>query len=241
MTVVVGFCCDEGIVIASDSQISAGATRRWDQKVWVVDNPGFAFGVAGVESTMHLLRDYLLGATFDTSDPRSIQSTITNAAVTVLQPEYARTISLLPPAQATFDNLPQGAALVGIYAAGAPHLFELASNGLVTDHHARSFAAIGVGVPFAEHAVTIFREHQVDMTLHQAKMLAFRVVQDAIAAAGPGIPVGGPVQLATVAAGSPPTCVLLPWDDPELKDAVDGWTAAEAMRFREHVPPGEAE
>jgi hypothetical protein len=77
-----------------------------------------------------------------------------------------------------------------------------------------------------------------NMTLHQAKMLAFRIVQDAIEAAGPNLLIGGPVQLATVSNDTPPTCSVLAWNDPETKDAVDGWVRLEAERFREHVPPG---
>jgi len=116
--------------------MSAGATRRWEQKVWTVDNPGFAFGVAGVESTMHLLRDYLLNASFDTTAPHFVRNTIVNAVTAVLQPEYMRLLSLIPSAK--YDDMPQGAALIGIYTPDGPHLFELTANGLVTDHHARS-------------------------------------------------------------------------------------------------------
>ena len=200
-------------------------------------DPGFAFGLAGAESTMQLLQDYLLNASFDTTDANLIRLKITEAASTVLKPEYDRVISLLPGA--TANDLPLGAALIGIYIGDQPHLFELAGNGLVTDHHVRSFAAIGAGTPFAEHAATIFRDLPVGMTLHQAKMLAFRMVQDAIQAAGPNIPVGGRVQMATLSPGQPPISTLLQPDDPALKDAVDGWTGTEAMRFHEHLPLGE--
>src|SRR5438093_13615413 len=81
LTVVVGFRCVEGIVVASDSQISAGPTRRWEQKVWAVD-AGFAFGVAGAESTMHLLRDYLIGCRFGTTSA-SLRDTITAAVASI--------------------------------------------------------------------------------------------------------------------------------------------------------------
>ncbi len=72
-------------------------------------------------------------------------------------------------------------------------------------------------------------------------MLAFRVIQDAIAAAGPAVAVGGKIQMATVrlGEGDRPETQLYVWDDPEIKDAVDNWGAAEATRFREHVPAGE--
>jgi hypothetical protein len=186
---------------------------------------------------MQLLQDYLLNATFDSTDVNLVRLKITEAVSAVLKPEYDRVASLI--AGTTASNLPLGEALVGIYVGGRPHLFELAANGLVTDHHVRNFAAIGAGKPFAEHAATIFRDLPAGMTLHQAKMLAFRMVQDAIEAAGPNIPVGGPVQMASVSPGPPPTPVLLQPDDPALKDAVDGWMAAEAMRFQEHLPPGE--
>jgi 20S proteasome alpha/beta subunit len=241
LTIVVGFCCSEGIVIASDSQISLGATRRWEQKVWAVESSGIVFGLSGTESTMHLLRDFLANASFNVATPALVRDKLAKAADHVLKPEYQRVRALLPPSQSGFDNMPTADAIVGVYAKGEPHLFQLYVDGIVTDHHQRGFAATGTGAGFAEHASQIFRDLRTNMTLHQAKMLAFRVIQDAIAAAGPQIAVGGKVQMATLRGGAPkPQCELLEWDDPTVKDAVDGWVALEAVRFKEHVPPGES-
>lgn len=238
MTVVVGFCCDEGIVIASDSQMSGAATRRFEQKVWTVPDPGFAFGVAGTESTMHLLRDHFLKSRPDMTSVNAVRDMIVDAVTVVLKPEYDRVRSLFPAA--TANELPLGSALVGACVAGEPHLMQLTADGIVTDHYQRGFATTGTGEGFGEHAATIFSRLRKGITLHQAKMLAFRIVQDAIEAAGPNTRIGGPVQVAALTAGNPPACELLRPDADELREAVEGWLTLEAERFHDNAPPGEA-
>lgn len=234
MTVVVGFNCDEGIVIASDSQMSLGFTKHTKQKVWASGN--LAFGVSGAESTTDLLADYFMNSSFDTTTAQSIRTTIADAVDQILKPEYERVLKVLPPTlHSNADNLPQGAALVGMYANdGSPHLFALMGLGQVIDHASRGFASIGSGYLFAEHAMATFSELQDGMSLHQAKMLAYRIVETTITAAGAGI--GAPVQMATLEPGSPPTAQSLPNDDPAIVDAVEGWKALETERFHKHAP-----
>ncbi len=146
--------------------MSLGATRRWEQKVWAVAKSGIVFGLAGSESTMHLLRDFLEGSSFNAATANTVRDRLVKASDNVLKPEYQRVRGLLPASQTGFNDMPTACAIVGIYAGGLPHLFQIYLDGVVTDHQARGFASTGTGEGFAEHASTIFRDCRTDMSLH---------------------------------------------------------------------------
>jgi len=187
---------------------------------------------------MHLLRDDLQLQVFIGKSLAEIQVGLSEVFSRILGVEYARVRTLMGGVH-DWSHMPQAEGVVGVYAGGQPHLLHVNAAGTVTDH-ARGFATAGTGASFAEHAITAFRQVRgIDLNLHQAKMLVFRVVQDAIAAAGGATAIGGAVQMGTIslAAGTPVTA-LLGWDDPAIKDAVDNWMADEADRFRQHQPPG---
>jgi 20S proteasome alpha/beta subunit len=236
LTVVVGFVCKDGIVIASDSELTAGFTKHPKQKVWIRSSPGLAFGVSGVESTTDLLIDYFVNATFDTGSHAAVRATIAEAVPKVFVPEYTRVNSISTAGQ-NVQDLAGGAALLGIFTDDKkPHLFAILQGGHITDHATRGFASIGSGAVFAEHGITVFSDLHSDLTLYQTKMLACRLVQTSVAAAGGVLGVGGEVQMAIVAPGSPPTATLLPNNDTETLDAVENWKKLEADRFHDHAP-----
>ncbi len=237
MTVIAGLCCDAGLVIASDSQMSAGATRREEQKVWLSQDGQWAFGLAGAESSMHLLRDALQSLCLSGRPASEIGAETGQVFATVLGPEYARIRNMLPASQQSdWTLLPTADGVVGVFAVdGLPHIFHVNGLATVTDHVGRGFASAGTGGLFAEHAMAVFREFRAKpISLYQAKMLAFRVIEDAIAIGGPNVAVGLPVQMAEVTVDG---SALLPKDEPLLKDAVLQWRRLEGERFRDHAPP----
>ena len=134
--------------------------------------------------------------------------------------------------------MPKAGAVVGVYVRGEPHLLEIDFRGSVT-HHANGFFSMGSARNFAEHAGAVFRGLRAEpLTLYQAKLLAYRIVQDPIEIAGPNAAISKPIQMATLTAdGASVRASLLAEDEPETRDAVDNWMAMEALRFREHAPP----
>lgn len=236
MTVVAGLCSSGGVVVASDSQMSAGFVRRSEQKVWAGSDGSFVFGLAGAESSIHLLRDELLPLAVHGLTAGEIRQKIGRAFTEVLRPEYERVRGMLAPMQqGDLQNLPLAGGVVGAIAGGVPHLFSIDAFGTITDHIARGFASAGSGGAFAEHAVTVFRElRQQSLTVFQAEMLAFRVIEDAVAIGGPTAAVGGEVQMVTL---TPEGASLHPRNDPLISDAVLEWRRVEGERFRLHQPP----
>ncbi len=237
MTLVIGLLASDGIVIASDSQMSMGVTARRGQKVYLSDNEQFAFGLSGHGASLQRL-----GATIGSADlagtARAVQDQLQGVASRVLISQYdaVRNASggLVPQ-----DKLPIAEAIVGVYCQGVPHLFLIDSETLVTDL-VNGFASTGWGTAFANHAAATFRElREGGFTVYQSEMLCFRVVEDAIEASGTTWTLRGPIQVATVRlASGRPFAERRSDDDRALQDAVDSWVRLEAERFREHQPGG---
>ena len=236
MTLVIGHLAKDGLVIASDSQMSIGPTSRPGQKIYISDDGTFGFGLAGDESSMQSLRA-ALGAMTLPSDVGRVQVQLQVVASRALTPQYDAVRNVaggpVPP-----DQLPVAEAIVGAYCGGEPHLFHIDNRTLVTDFE-DGFASTGWGRAFANHAAAIFRElRQGGLTLHQSQMLCFRVIEDAIDASGPNWMLGGPIQMATVNLVEGVPQAAHSNDLRALQDAVDSWVRLEAERFREHQPGG---
>ncbi len=234
MTLVIGLIADDGLVIASDSQMSMGATQRSEQKVYLSSNGNFAFGLSGDEASMQSLSDALISAELSGS-PSIVRKRLQNIAMTSLIPLY-NVVRSVHGGQV--EDLPIAEAIIGMYCKEEPHLFHIDGECLVTDL-SEGFASTGWGKPFADHAEATFHELREDLTCYQCEMLCYRVIRDAIHVSGPRWMLGGPVQIARVQLfEGQPRAIRRDDDDQELRDAVDSWVRLEAERFREHQPGG---
>ena len=237
MTLVLGLLATDGLVIASDSQMSMGVTGRRGQKVYLSDNGQFAFGLSGHGASLQRFGT-ALGNTELVGTARAVQDQLQGVAARVLIPQYdaVRNVSGGLVSQ---DKLPIAEAVVGVYCEGEPHLFLVDGETLVTDL-ANGFASTGWGTAFANHAAATFRElREGGLTTYQSEMLCFRVVEDAIEASGTTWTLRGPTQIATIRlVNGRPLAERRPDDDQVLQDAVDSWVRLEAERFRQHQPGG---
>lgn len=237
MTLVIGLLATDGLVIASDSQMSMGATSRPGQKVYLSDNKNFAFGLAGDVASMQLLQA-ALGSAEIGGEVEQVRKQLQAIAAATLVPQYNAVRAALG-ASVPVEQLPLTEAIVGVYCEGSPHLFHIDQRTLVTDL-VDGFVSNGWGKPFADHAEATFRElRDGGLTLYQSEMLCLRVVEDAIDVSGPQVMLGGPIQIATVSLSERGPCAARrPDDDRVLQDAVNGWVRLEAERFRQHQPGG---
>lgn len=236
MTLVIGLIADDGLVIASDSQMSMGPTQRSGQKVYVSSNNDFAFGLAGAEATMQSLRDALITAQLG-ENPSTVQKELHSIAVDTMIPMYD-VVRSAHGGQVPAEQLPFAEAIVGVYCEGKPHVFQISGNCLVTDL-SEGFSSTGWGKAFADHAEATFHEMREGLTCYQCEMLCFRVIKDAIHVSGPSWMLGGPIQIARVQlVEGRPRAIRRSDGDQELRDAVDSWVRLEAERFRDHQPGG---
>lgn len=236
MTLVIGLVADDGLVIASDSQMSMGTTQRSGRKVYLSSNNDFAFGLAGNEATMQSLRDALIFARLG-EDSSTVREKLRSIAVNTMIPMYD-VVRSAHGGQVPAEQLPIAEAIVGVYCEGEPHVFHIGGDCLVTDL-SEGFASTGWGKPFADHAEATFHELRENLTCYQCEMLCYRVIRDAIHVSGPNWMLGGPIQIARVQlVEGRPRAIRRDNDVQELRDAVDSWVRLEAERFREHQPGG---
>lgn len=239
MTLVVGLVASNGLVIASDSQISAATTRRFEQKVWASADGSCVFGMSGDESTMQALSGSLATLSAWSRSRADFQEYLVEQVTAVLAPIYQRVQKLVGDAATAASLLPTADVIVGCYLETQPHLFHVGSLAQVT-HHARGVVTAGSGSQFAEYALTVFDHlREEPPTLHQAKMLAYRIVEDTARMAGPSTAVGGDIQMAEIGADGQPGR-LLTRNPPDVSEAVFGWRENETVQFGRHEPVGPA-
>ena len=213
MTLVLGMVAADGLVLASDSQVTwatSGQSTRGNAKKLYVLQGSVACGI----STDHGSTAQVLIAELDAhhdykgqSTDRQMRLVLTNRVKKVYESQTNLTVA------ATRQAAPPTAVLFGCYVAGTPHLFEFSPNGLCTDHAEHGYTAIGSGDIYTYHAMASFAHHPVkELSLDDAKLLAFRIVRDAVSVAALGI--GGDVQVATVApSGNYGTATILDQED----------------------------
>jgi 20S proteasome alpha/beta subunit len=241
VTLVLGLASNDGIVLASDSQVSQGLVRGYGKKVWAVEDGPFVFGLAGAESTMQRLEHVLRGLKFSTTDSWGIRGELSEIVGPAFDSEYAFVRQRMGGFH-DWSQMPVAGAIVGVFAEGHPYLLEVDRTGTVVNN-VRGFASMGSARNFAEHASAVYRELlNPPPTLHQATMLAFRIVQDAIEIAGPSAALARPIQIVRLYVSSGRVIAAqLHDDDPEFDDLVNSWMAVEADRFRAHAPPADWE
>lgn len=237
MTVVIALATDEGIVLASDSQMSAAYTQNPETKIWAGDDGSFAFGLSGAEPAFQRLRDAFRTMPLAGRSIHEIYQQIAATALTELTAYYQNIqrlgVQVSPDAQGA-------SALLGTIVNDAPWLFKVDQYARVTDHITRRFVSIGSGGPLAEHAITVYRSIRSDPAfgLFHSQVLAFRVIRDAIAIGGPGAAIGGAVQIATVRpVGIVAQATVLQPDDQAIEEQVANWMALEAANFVAQQPP----
>jgi len=244
VTLVLGLISDEGLVLASDSQVSQGITKSTGRKLWAVPGAGFAFGLSGPASTIELLSDALTSGELTASDLPSLRRIITAIVHPVLREEYERVRSMVA-SESEVLRVAGAGTLIAAYVGTRPYLLEADPYGSVTTtaRERGSFVAIGSERLLAEYAATAYsRMRSGSLSLHQAKMLAFRILQDAIETSGPRASLSRPVQMVTVSRTTEgPSALQLADDEPETREAVVNWVEMEASRFKEHAPPPEWE
>ena len=219
MTLVLALRCREGIVLASDGQATCDAagqpTRAPVRKLFDVGSR-VAWGSAGSIGLQQTLQAELGALNGHSDDPGQLRRRLASI-VTPLQQEAMR--DFVPHAGA---DPPELACLFCWCDAGGPRILSIPRTGSDHQFHQRH-AAIGSGDIFAEMTVrSIAHLDSLELSLEQAKMVAYRTVADAIEVAA--VFLGPPIQMYVVTTDG---TQRVPQDelDGGLADAVELWRA----------------
>lgn len=191
MTLVLALSSRDGIVLASDGQVTSDAagqpTRMRSTKLFVAP-AGFAWGAAGSIGLQQSVADRL--ATLQSgAAPPEMRALLAAAIVPVQQAALAGHVPH-PGCEP-----PELACLICWWDDG-PHLLSVPRTGSDHQFHA-GFAAIGSGDIFAALTVrSLIDPERIELTLDQAKLVAYRAIADAIDIAA--LFLGPPIQMLTL-------------------------------------------
>jgi 20S proteasome alpha/beta subunit len=217
VTVVLAVRCSEGVVLASDGQVTADAagqpTKAPARKLFDVGGR-LAWGAAGSAGLQQTLRAELAGLNGQASGAEQLRQRLASIVIPIQQQGLARYV----PHPGTE---PPDLAVIFCWCDGdGPCILEIPRTGSDHQFHDR-FSAIGSGDIFARFAMaSVAHLNTRDLTLEQAKMVAFKAIADAIEVAA--VFLGPPIQLYVVGEGGTRPVAA---DEVEngLADSVDAW------------------
>jgi 20S proteasome alpha/beta subunit len=231
MTLVLALCCRDGAVIASDGQATsdaAGQPTRAPMRKLFDTAEQIAWGAAGSVGLQQTLRRALAALDPDALATDGLRDRLGSLVIPIQQAalrDFVPHPGCEPPELACLfcwwdgGERPGRARILSVPRTGADHQFHdvyaaIGSGDIFAALTMRSIAHLGIG----------------DLSLEQAKMVAYRAVADAIDVAA--LFLGPPLQMYTVTAdGAAP--VPREEIDHGVADAVDLWRA----RQRETLGP----
>jgi proteasome beta subunit len=222
LTVVLSVKCSDGLVMASDSQITEGnrGMSYPAQKLHPLGEHG-AWGGSGARSVLQdLERDFGESAASileSTDVGRAIQERV----LPVLQHHYEHFIPEVPGEETS--GTPSAYVLAAGYADGEPFMVEINPNGMVSRYDDIGFHAVGSGAPMAHQAGALLANFRMtERNTRYGAVVALRVLE-ALAQTSPSV--GGPLSICRI---EPEGTHHLDDDEiEELRDDVRRWTELE--------------
>ncbi|UXA19464.1 proteasome protein [Mycobacterium sp. SMC-4] len=197
MTVVLAIRCANGIVLASDSQITdpgRGLTYP-AQKLHSLGTHA-AWGGSGSRAVLYDVEQIFYDEADAIIEAKNIGHALQSRVLPVLKHHYDAFIPKVPGEEAA--GTPATYVLAAGYSGDTPFIIDLDPNGLVGHHEDIGFQAVGSGAPQAQQAhalLTHFRMTQRDVDYG---MVAALRVLDALDASSPSV--GGPMDICRLTA-----------------------------------------
>jgi 20S proteasome alpha/beta subunit len=196
MTLIIAIGCNNGIVMGSDSASSdpITGTKQAVKKIQQLGELPVVFGGAGDVGLIQKLEEELN----DLEIPRSAKFKLTRRLVqeACLPDIRAARDNHVPHDAAGYDRPPTAILLFGCIHNKSPHIFEIEADGrdTVYDQNFGFFNAIGSGKALAQAIMRPYLQRERDLSL--GKMLAYRILEDAIELSATGL--AKPIHLYTL-------------------------------------------
>lgn len=195
MTVVLALRCADGLVMASDSQItdpSRGLSYP-AQKLHPLGEHA-AWGGSGSRAVLHDL-ERVFGAEADAIvEASDIGRALQERVLPVLEHHYSTFISDVPGEKP--GGTPSTYVLAAGYAGGHPFIVDIDPHGLIGHHEVTGFQAVGSGAPMAQQAHALLTQFQMaERGVDHGVVAALRVL-DALDESSPSV--GGPMDLCRI-------------------------------------------
>ena len=195
MTVVLALRCADGVVLASDSQITdPGRGLSYPaQKLHSLGSHA-AWGGSGsraVQYDIERLFDAEPDAVVEASDVgRALQARV----LPIFKHHYANFITDVPESKP--GATPATYVLAAGYAGGEPFIVDLDPHGLIGHHEEIGFQAVGSGAPMAQQAYALLANFRMSERHVDYGVVAALRVLDALDQSSPSV--GGPMDICRI-------------------------------------------
>jgi proteasome beta subunit len=195
MTVVLSMRCQDGLVIAADSQITEGSSNVSfpAQKLHHLGEHA-AWGGSGARAVLYDLEQDFNDNAAAIVESGDVGRALQERVIPVLRHHYEHFIEDVPGA--TKGSTPSAYVLAAGYAEGVPFIIEINPNGMVSRYEDVGFHAVGSGAAMAQQAGALLAHFR--MTEHAVGygvVAAVRVL-DALARTSPSV--GGPLDVCRI-------------------------------------------
>ena len=192
MTVVLALRCANGIVMASDSQITdPGRGLSYPaQKLHSLGDHA-AWGGSGSRAVLYDVEQIFNNEAEAVMDAKNIGHALQARVLPVLQHHYDTFIENVPGQEKA--GTPATYVLAAGYTGDDPFIIDLDPNGLIGHHEETGFQAVGSGAPMAQQAHALLAHFgMTERNIDYGVVAALRVL-DALDASSPSV--GGPMDI----------------------------------------------
>ncbi|MPZ71691.1 MAG: proteasome protein [Nitriliruptorales bacterium] len=195
MTVVLSIRCDDGLVMASDSQITdSGRGMSYPaQKLHPLGDHA-AWGGSGARGVLAELEEGFRDSAGVILDSADVDRALQRFVVPVLRHHYDNFIEHIPGEDTA--GTPSAYVLTAGYAHGRPFIIEINPNGMVSRYEDIGFHAVGSGAAMAQQAGALLAHFRMtERSVSYGVVGAVRVI-DALRITAPSV--GGPVDVCRI-------------------------------------------
>jgi proteasome beta subunit len=195
VTVVLSMLCADGIVIASDSQITEGdrAVSYPAQKLHQLGD-GAAWGGSGARSVLLDLEKDFASSSAAILEADDIGHALQERVIPVLRHHYDNFIADVPGEEGAGG--PSAYVLAAGYSKGEPFIVEINPHGMVSRYEDIGFHAIGSGAPMAQQAGVLLAHFQMSEREVDFGVIAVLRVLEALELTSPSV--GDPFSVARI-------------------------------------------
>jgi proteasome beta subunit len=190
MTLILAISAKDGVVIASDGQITYGQVRWQERKIKQL-NSYCLWGAAGESALIQRVEESIqqfIEREKTLAEIRDSLSEIVKQAITIMLQKDFRTQFIQPPNPEALLGLHPG-DFVFVEWRDSPKILHLLPNG-TTEWFDKPFAC-GVGAPFAYALLQKYQGYQYDV--ERATLLAYKVLEESIETGSYGL--GYPIDI----------------------------------------------
>ena len=222
VTVVLALRCQDGLVLAADSQITepARAVSYPAQKLHPLGGHA-AWGGSGSCAVLYDLEQLFADAPEAVAGAPDVGRALQQRVLPVLKHHYANFIADVPGESPV--STPATYVLAAGYAGQTPFIVDVDPHGLIGHYESTGFHAVGSGAPMAQQARALLAHFAMTERAVDYGVVAALRVLDALDATSPSV--GGPMDVCRI---TPDGAHHLDDDEiADVRDRVQRWTELE--------------